>query len=436
MQTHYDIIIIWAWRAGLFTSIESSVCLSKLILEKNKSPWVKILLSGWERANVSNIDIIPERDYFGQNKKALISMFKKFNHFDIISFFTENKINIIEEDRWRLILESWDSKELLNLLLKKAKENNTKIECNNEVVDIMKTISSLKPLHTYENNKKNLFEIITQNWAKYTCNKIVITTWWKSFSQVGTTGDWYKWAKKFGHKIITPYRRLCWLVSKKDLSEISWVSCELKLEVITPLQFPPIKGESIVAPLQFPPIKGESIVIPLHRGRLGGKKIIYTETWPLLFTHFWVSGPIIFNTTVALWEFINNLDLTEFISKLDFSKIPENEKIDYITRSFIKENIILKFIFNLEKTPKRVVKFFNLDENNFEIYLELQDFRTWKEAKVTWGWIKIDELTNSLESKLVPWLYFAWEIIDITGKTWWFNLQFAWTSWNIVGKSL
>jgi predicted flavoprotein YhiN len=47
MQTHFDIIIIWAWAAGLFTSVESSASLSKLILEKNKNPWVKVLLSGW-----------------------------------------------------------------------------------------------------------------------------------------------------------------------------------------------------------------------------------------------------------------------------------------------------------------------------------------------------------------------------------------------------
>lgn len=388
MQTHYDIIIIWGWAAGLFTSIESPASLRKLILEKNKNPWVKVLLSWWERANVSNMDIEPQRDYFGQNKKALISMFHSFNNYDIISFFADNGINIVEEDRWRLILESWDSKELLNLLVKLATKNNTKIECNATVIDSMKVWKT--------------FEVLTENGTIYTCNKLVITSGWKSFSQVGTTGDGYKWAQNFGHTIITPHRWLCGLVTKKDLSEISGVSTDLKLEIISHLS----------------------------------NKTIYSEVWPLLFTHFGVSWPIIFNAAVALWEYINSLDLTEFISTLDLSKVPESERNDYIERNFIKEYIVLKITFDIENTPKRLVKHFVLSEDAKEIILELQDYRTWKEAKVTGGWIKLDELTHHLESKLIPWLYFAGEILDITGKTGWFNLQFAWTSWFIVAKHI
>ena len=50
----YDVIIIWAWAAWLFAWINLPKNMSKLILEKNKKPWVKVLLSGGERANVSN----------------------------------------------------------------------------------------------------------------------------------------------------------------------------------------------------------------------------------------------------------------------------------------------------------------------------------------------------------------------------------------------
>ena len=53
----YDVIIIWAWAAWLFAWIHLPKNKKKLILEKNENPWVKVLLSWWERANVSNIDI-------------------------------------------------------------------------------------------------------------------------------------------------------------------------------------------------------------------------------------------------------------------------------------------------------------------------------------------------------------------------------------------
>ena len=67
-------------------------------------------MSGWERANVSNADIEPTRDYFTQNKKFLHSIFSKYTNWDIMSFFAESGVEIVEEDRSRLILKSWDSR--------------------------------------------------------------------------------------------------------------------------------------------------------------------------------------------------------------------------------------------------------------------------------------------------------------------------------------
>lgn len=388
MQNNYDVIIVWGWATGLFVSITAPKNISKLILEKNQSAWIKVLLSGWERANVSNIDILPERDYFWQNKKALLSMFKKFNNYDTISFFEENNVSILEEDRGRLILKSWNSKELLNVLLEKSTKNNTTLKTNSWVLNIIK--------------KWDLFEIETISWEKYFSKKVVITSWWKSFAQVWTTWDWYNWAKNFWHTLKSPHRWLCGLVSIRDLKEISWVSCDLNLEVYSKTS----------------------------------KKPIYNEFWPILFTHFWVSWPIIFNAAVAIWQHINSLKLDEFIETLNFWKIPENEKQDFIERNYIKENIFLKLTFSLENIPKRLVWFFWLTQDENEVTLNLQDYRSWREAKVTWWWINIDELTNNLESKIIPNLYFWWEILDITWKTWWFNLQLAWTTWYVIWKSL
>jgi hypothetical protein len=324
-------------------------------------------------------------------------MFKKYSNYDFISYLSDNWINTVEEDRWRLILESWNSKNLLDFLIKKVKQNNTDIIYNSKVIDVI-----TKDIPLINGEIKRDFKIILENWITVTCDKLVITTWWKSFGQVWTTWDWYEWARKFWHTIITPHRWLCWLVSQKDLSTISWVSAELNIEVISNIS----------------------------------KKIIYKEYWPLLFTHYWLSWPIIFNTSIAIWEYINSLNLTNFIENIDFSRIPENEKNDYFIRQFLKDNIILKLTFNIQATPKRIINLFKLTEENNNIFLELQDYISWKEAKVTWWWIKIDELTNNLESKIIPGLYFAWEIIDITWKTWWFNLQFAWTSWHIVWQFL
>ncbi len=405
MKNNFDIVIIWAGAAGLFGAINISKDFSKLILEKNPKPWVKVLLSGWERANVSNIDIEPERDYFGQNKKALKSIFARCNQWDIMAWFSENRINIVEEDRWRLILESWNSKELLNILVKKAKENNSEIICNSEVVKIKHSLIPSSFLRM-EENKEKIFRIETKTWEEYFAKYVIVSTWWKSFFQVWTTGDWYNFARNFWINIIPPTRALWWLSTKKDLSSISWISCNVNLEVFDKKKSPLLEKE-------------------------GARGWFYQETWPILFTHFWISWPIIFNAWNAIWEYLNKSPL------LGKERAGEWSEIEVIYEKYLTQNIYIKLNFDLEKTPKNIIKFFELDKKininwtqiyNTEIILDLQNFRSWKEAKATGWWIDLNELDKFLQSKKVPNLFFIWEICDITGKTGGFNLQWAWSS--------
>ena len=146
----YDVIIVWAGAAGLFSGICLNKNLKKLILEKTAKPWTKVLMSGWERANVSNADIEPTRDYFTQNKKFLLSIFSNYTNWDTMSFFAENWVEIVEEDRNRLILKSWDSKELLTCLLKNIQKNNCELKINQDIKNISK-------------NKDLLFEIVNSS---------------------------------------------------------------------------------------------------------------------------------------------------------------------------------------------------------------------------------------------------------------------------------
>lgn len=366
----HDVIIVWAWAAWLFVSINLPKNLNKLILEKNDSAGVKVLLSGWERANVSNNDIEPLRDYFGQNKKALLSVFNKFNQWDIQSFFANEWVNIVEEDRWRLILESWDSKELLDLLLRKSKQNNTQLKLTSEVKNIEK--------------KDDFFEITLSSWEKYQTKSVIVASWWKSFFQVWTTWDSFNFAKDLGIKVISPSRWLCGLVTKKDFSDLSWSSLELKLKISD------------------------------------WKRVIYEEKWPFLFTHYGISWPIVFNTSVAIWEYLNSKKIES-----------EEDKIAYL-----KNNIIWEIEINIEKSTKKINKFFEKElENDEKITFWFQDWRSWKEAKITTGWVDIDELDNSMQTKKVAWLYFIWESVDITWKTWGFNLQWAWSSAFVCASS-
>jgi len=368
----YDVVIVWAWAAWLFAWISLDKKYKKLILEKTEKPGMKVLLSGWERANVSNMDIEPTRDYFTQNKKFLLSIFSRYNQWDIMSFFSEQGINIVEEDRHRLILESWDSRELLSCLLENIKKNKCELKLNQDVKNIIK-------LENWN------YEIVVDTWEKYFAKNVIISSGGKSFSHIGTTWEGYNIAEKLWLKIVTPYRTLCWMSTKKDMSEVSGVSTNLDMILVD-------KNNS---------------------------KPIYRENWPMLFTHFGISWPIVHNLSNAIWEYLNSLKLDEN----DFEK-------------YIIDNLSLKLTFDLENTPKRLIKFFELKEDNLEINIELQNWRSWKEAKATWGWIDTDELDNHMQSKKYNWLYFIWEVVDVTWKTGWFNLQWAWSSAYVASENI
>ena len=387
MKKIHDIIIVWAWAAGLYAGIYIPKKYSKLILEKNAKPGVKVLLSGWERANVSNMDIEPERDYFTQNKKALKSVFTRYNQWDTMSWFAENNVSIVEEDRSRLILESGDSKELLEVLTRKATENNCEIITKQDVIKVEK------------NPETQTFTVSTSEGQTYTSKNVIVSSWWKSFFQVGTTGEGYNFARDFGLNIIPPTRALGWLSTNKDLSEISWSSCVLEINIFD-------KNSAWA---------------------------IYTETGPLLFTHFWVSGPIIFNAWNAIWEYISWVMQTS--EQGDMNTNPSG--VDAIYEDYFKNHMYIELTFDSKNTPKKVVKFFDLTtplnkngtqvENNVHS-LQLQNWRSWKEAKATGGWIDINELDKYFEVRKHTGLFFIWEVCDVTGKTWGFNLQWAWSS--------
>jgi len=341
----YDIIIIWWWASGLFCSIFLPKNQKKLILEKSAYCGIKVLMSWWERCNVSNLNVVPDR-YTGIHTQALHSMFTQFSYQEMCDFLEQNNINTKIEDNWRIILQSERSKDLLDFLVQKSQANNTEILTNHEMISIKK--------------EEEIFTVSTNQW-EFTCKKLIIATWGKSISQVGATDIARKIAEEFNIKTQAPYPCLCWIETKEDLSSIT--------------------GNSIDAEITISQ----------------GKKIWYTNTWRLLFTHRWISWPLIFNATVV----IGNLDL----SKLEITIKP------------------------LSPLPQKIEKYF-LEQKNMLPYPVIHpiSLRPRTEAKVTWWWIILNQLKPNLESKKIPWLYFLWEAIDITGETGGFNLQRCWTS--------
>ncbi|NCP76557.1 hypothetical protein GW830_00200 [bacterium] len=316
---------------------------------------------------MTNIDITPEDDYFGENIKAIHSLLSKFSNYDMIDWVEKHGITTCVEDRGRVILESGKSKDLLDLLVRESTKNGTEIRTRFDITKIEKT--------------NDIFRVHGNDGSIVEGKNLIIATGGKSFSQVGTDGFGYMIAKQFGIEIVDPYRGLCGMVTKEDLSGLSGSTLDLTLSLFD------------------------------------GKKLLYDEKGSFLFTHTGLSGPIVFNAVIAVGEHLRKLGIKESQQK-----------------SYFNENITIKLTFNEESMTKKVKSFFELDETKNEVIFHLSDLKSWEEAKVTGGGIKLSELTNVFESKKIEHLYFIGEVLDLTGKTGGFNLQQAWATGYVCGK--
>jgi predicted Rossmann fold flavoprotein len=348
----YDIIIIWGWAAGLFCAGHLPRNTKKLILEKTDKLWTKVLLSGWGRCNFSNANIDPINDYFGQNKKALPSLFHAFGANEMKEFLENNGIDIQKEDNGRLILKNWKAEELNNLLINKAKENDTEIKLNQEIITISKT--------------EDLF-VIKTNEETFETKNLVIATGWKSFPQIGATDFALQIAQQFGLEITETMPGLCGIETNEDFSSLTWNSLK------------------------------STITLNYH------SKTIFQQTGDILFTHRWLSWPGIFNITNALDEF--KIQKKIWLNNFD--------------------NFSITIVFNPTMAIKKITNHFHGEQiANFTI----KWLRSREEAKIMVGGVHMKEINPTMESKKTAWLYFIGEALDITGKTWGYNLQRCRTS--------
>ena len=353
MDVNYDVIILWAWPAWLFCANKINDWKSILILEKSDSPAQKLLLSAKWRWNLTNSMINPQKDYVTDNPSFVVSAFNIFWIKNFLSFLDKEWLEVDEETNGRILLKSGKVKQFHEKLLEMTAMKWVEIKYNTELLEINK-------LKDWE------FEIKTLWWT-YITNNFVVATWWPSFPKLWASEIAIDIAKKFNLEVTEFYPALAWFETSQDFSSLSW--------------------SSVIGELNL----------------LAWDSTIYTESWPILFTHRWISGPGVFNASLFLRKNLN--------------------------KNGQKYKVILSV--SGKEITKRLLAFLWFRVNKLKEYTISSDIinvRWLDEAKVCWWWIKTNNLNINFECKDVQWLFFIWECVDVTGKTWWFNLQRCRTS--------
>ena len=227
----YDVLIIGAGAAGLFLAANLRGK-SVAVLEKNATPGKKILASGGGRCNVTNRRI-DASNYLG-DANFVKNILKNLDFKDVLKFFGELKFN--EQKQNQFFCES-GAKDVLGVLLKRARQNGVQIFCgvcvkgarkfstdeNGEILDVSPAQNRDENLTDFETkfdrceqNLNEIFEVVAENGDKFYVKNLVVASGGLSYKSLGASYVGYEIARSFGIKVVPPAPALVGFTVQKD----------------------------------------------------------------------------------------------------------------------------------------------------------------------------------------------------------------------------
>jgi len=368
----------------------------------------KLRITGKGRCNVTNAAPVAKMpEMIPRGGKFLLTALYSFPPEEVCRFFEERGVPLKTERGGRIFPVSDQAGDVVDCLVRAALKSNRVKKCLQRVRALEKTEEGFL-IHTEE--KALLFD------------RVLLATGGLSYPRTGSTGDGYAFARALGHHVEPPRPALCPLVTSESLPReamgLSLKNCAIRVET------------------------------------LGGKRV-YEDFGELLFTHFGLSGPVILSAS-------SYLDFTAEKSYrliLDLKPALTREMLDQrILRDFKEWNQrdLIRVAAGLlpQKLLSPLLRRAGLEEHKKvssltrEERLRLVDtvkalsftltgHRPIEEAIVTRGGVSLKEINpRTMESKLIPGLYFAGEVMDADALTGGFNLQIALSTGHLAGESL
>ena len=378
-MNHYDTIVIGGGPAGMMATISSSFYGQKtLLIEKNRKLGKKLAGTGGGRCNVTNNGSLDDLlAGIPGNGRFLYSVFSQFDNHDIIRFFTENGVKLKVEDHGRVFPASDRSQTIIQALTDKIAELGGQVRCQVEVTSVKKIDGQF---------------VIKSKDETWTANRLIVTTGGKSYPSTGSTG--------FGHDIARHFQH--------TITELEAAESPL----LTDFPHKALQGISL-----------DDVTLSY------GKHII---THDLLFTHFGLSGP----AALRMSSFVKGgeiltLDSLPLYSKEQLTEILEENReksLKNVLKAYLPERLAEFFAQDLPEkvkqlSPKEVDAVLTKVK---ELPIPVTGKMSLAKSFVTKGGVSLKEINpKTLESKLVPGLHFAGEVLDINAHTGGFNITSA-----------
>lgn len=406
----YDIAVVGAGPAGVMAAIRAAGHNKTVaLIERNNTIGKKILLSGKGRCNVTNI--APINDFiakFGRQGEFLRTAFSKFFNQELIDFFKSEALALKTERQGRVFPVTDKAISIIEVLKRYLQESKAACLYNKQVIDVKKG--------------NGLFRLFLDTKEEIAARKVILASGGASFRATGSTGDGFVIARKLGHSIAALMPGLVPLKAKE-----SWVK-ELQGLTLKNIRFT-LRAD---------------------------KKKIVSNTGELLFTHFGVSGPLVLDLSAAALDLLKgkkeirmDIDLKPGLSPEQLeSKLVREFRLagSKSARNIMKEILPIRFIkvfLNLAAidSSKQANQITQAERRKIidllkSFSLHIVGSLPIEEAMVTCGGVSTKEINpRTMESRIVPGLYFAGEIIDASAPSGGYNLQQAFSTGYLAGES-
>ena len=406
------VIIVGGGAAGMLAGIIAARNGCQVVLyEKNEKLGKKIFITGKGRCNVTN-NCDPEEllQAVKSNNKFLYSAFYSFNSQDMMALLEEAGVPLKTERGNRVFPLSDHSSDIIRGLERLLHRYDVHIRLRKEVQEILiedGRAAGIRLKDGYEDRAQ----------------AVVVATGGLSYPTTGSTGDGYRFAREAGHTVTDCMPSLVPLTVSEDyIGEMAGLS-----------------------------LRNVELTIR------NGKKILYQDFGEMMFTHKGITGPLVLSASSSIGKQLKKQGTLE--GYIDLKPALSSEQLDErILREF--ENAknkqfknVIGVLFPSSLTPviirlggipeDKVIHEISREERlNFVSIIKAFPFTIdglggYSEAVITKGGISVKEINpGTMESKKIPQLYFAGEVLDLDAVTGGYNLQIAWSTGYLAGMAV
>lgn len=405
------VAIIGGGASGLFSALhaaiekeKSNTDISITIFESQEKVAKKLLITGSSQCNITNSAPLDEmKKHYYEKEKEIESILTTHSVEKTLQFFNHIGLSHTIRDDKKVFPSSFKSIDVIKSLQRQAQAHNILIIYNTRIDEVKHT--------------NNLFSLYSNNTLINTFDAVILATGGFTFPRTGSKGDGYRLAQQVGHSIVTPRFALTGVqvndVAIHSLSGLTIEKCAIEIE---------------------------------HGNWKKGS---------LLFTHEGLSGPVIINnsrylssnSTMKVCYLVDKrgegrkgkevqkeiASLCQRMGKSMFKTVLATYPLPHSLLEYLlnKNNIDGKKKASEVGKRDLIAISSSLTKDEFIITIDNMESK----AMVTCGGVSLDEIDlMTMESTIIPHLYFCGEIIDIDGETGGYNLQLAWSTGAISGK--